>query len=109
MARVRGEGRICTVPHEPALPVNTFWDLGFNDTTAIWFHQRVGRENRFIDYVEGAGEGLAHYAQALGARPYNDGAPYLPHDVEVGELGTGRTRRRRREELAVRPSLPRPR
>ncbi|NEU36364.1 DNA packaging protein, partial [bacterium LRH843] len=25
MARVRAEGRITTVPHEPGLPVNTFW------------------------------------------------------------------------------------
>ena len=27
--------------------------------------QRAGREDRFIDYYENAGEGLAHYVQAL--------------------------------------------
>lgn len=103
MARARTEGRLTAVPHAPGLPVNTFWDLGFNDTTAIWFHQRVGREDRFIDYLEGAGEGLAFYARALAERPYVYGAHYLPHDVEAGELGTGTSRRRMLEDLGVRP------
>ena len=96
MARVRGEGRILGLPHDPALSVNTFWDLGINDTNAIWFHQRAGREDRFIDYYENSGEGLAHYVQALRDRPYTYGDHYLPHDVEVRELGSGLSRRRTR-------------
>lgn len=103
MARVRTEGRICAVPHEPGLPVNTFWDLGINDTSAIWFHQRVGREDRFIDFHEENGEGLAHYVNLLREKPYTYGTHYLPHDVEVRELGTGLSRRRMLEDLGLRP------
>lgn len=103
MGRVRREGRIATVPHDPALPVNTFWDLGINDTSAIWFHQRAGREDRFIDYYEAAGEGLAHYVQVLRARPFTYGVHHLPHDVEVRELGSGLSRRRMLEDLGLRP------
>ena len=109
MARVRGEGRILGLPHDPALPVNTFWDLGINDTNAIWFHQRAGREDRFIDYYENEGEGLAHYVQALRDRPYTYGSHYLPHDVEVRELGSGLSRRRMLEDLGLRPIITVPR
>ncbi|MEP4379768.1 MAG: terminase [Alphaproteobacteria bacterium] len=109
MDRVRGEGRILGLPHDPALPVNTFWDLGINDVNAIWFHQRAGREDRFIDYYENEGEGLAHYVQALRDRPYTYGRHYLPHDVEVRELGSGLSRRRMLEDLGLRPIVTVPR
>jgi len=109
MAWVRAEGRIATVPHEPALPVNTFWDLGINDTSAIWFHQRVGREDRFIDYHEEDGEGLAHYVGLLRDKPCTYGTHHLPHDVEVRELGTGLSRRRMLEDLGLRPIISVPR
>lgn len=109
MGRVRAEGRITSLPHDPALPVNSFWDLGINDSNAIWFHQRAGREDRFIDYYENAGEGLAHYVQALRDRPYTYGDHYLPHDVEVRELGSGRSRRQMLEELGLRPVITVPR
>ena len=38
MRRAREEGRIGKLPLDPARPVNTFWDIGKNDSTAIWFH-----------------------------------------------------------------------
>ncbi|MBO6782594.1 MAG: terminase [Alphaproteobacteria bacterium] len=103
MARVRAEGRICVVPHEPGLPVNTFWDLGINDNCVVWFHQRAGREDRFIDYLETSGDGLPEIVRALRAKPYTYATHCLPHDVEVRELGTGLSRRRMLEDLGVRP------
>lgn len=96
-------GRITSVPHDPALPVVTFWDLGHDDTTAIWFCQTVGRELRMIDYLETNGEGLAFYAKELKAKPYVYEEHYFPHDGEVTELGSGKTRRRQAEELGLRP------
>jgi phage terminase large subunit len=47
----RGAGRICTVPYDPILPVDTDWDLGIGDSTAIWFSQSLrSGEIRLIDY-----------------------------------------------------------
>ena len=86
------EGRIGTVPHDPGLPVHTAWDLGIGDSTAIWFAQYAGSEKRVIDYYEGSGEGLAHYVEHLRSKPYLYGEHTLPHDVEVRELGTGKSR-----------------
>jgi hypothetical protein len=100
---LRQQNRICRIPVETSTPVHTFWDLGRNDSTCIWFMQRVGLENRFIDYYETNGEGLAHYAKVLKDKGYLYGEHYLPHDVEITELTTNRSRRETLEELGVRP------
>lgn len=90
MQRLRTEGRIRHVPYTPGVPVNTFWDLGINDTTAIWFHQFVAGEHRFIRSYENSGESLDHYAQYLTSTGYNlGGTHYLPHDAENRTLQTG--------------------
>lgn len=86
------EGRIREVPHDPALPVDTAWDLGFRDSNAIWFAQRVGAEVRLIDYYEASGEGLPHYARVLQDKGYVYREHIAPHDIAVSELGTGKSR-----------------
>ena len=87
------DGRITSVPYDPAIPVTTAWDLGVGDSTSIWFCQQVGRgEVRLIDYYEASGEGLPHYAQVLKDKGYSYGQHIAPHDIQVRELGTGRSR-----------------
>ena len=86
-------GRIGRVPVDPALPVDTAWDLGIDDYTAVWFLQQAGREVRVVDYYETSGQGLpAVVREAIAARPWLWGTHHLPHDVMVRELGTGRSR-----------------
>ena len=67
----------------------------------IWFIQVVGRETRVIDCVKGEGVGLDWYARQLQERGYLYGKHYLPHDVEVRELGTGKSRKEVLEGLGV--------
>lgn len=102
MEAARADGRIGAVPWEPALPVETWWDLGMGDSTAIWFAQRLGAEVRLIDYLEASGEGLAFYVDALKAKPYAYGRHIAPHDIEVRELGTGKSRRETALKLGLR-------
>ena len=92
LEQAEADGRICGVPYDPSVPVVTSWDLGFSDSTAIWFAQVCGREIHAIDYYENTGAGLDHYAKILSARGYNYGEHLLPHDAGVSELGTGTTR-----------------
>jgi len=92
MAQAEGTQRIREVPWDPALPVTTAWDLGIGDSTAIWFCQQLGAEVRLIDYLECSGVGLDYYAKALQERPYVYGEHLLPHDVQVNEMGTGKSR-----------------
>ncbi|MBJ7413024.1 MAG: hypothetical protein JHD15_22075 [Phenylobacterium sp.] len=93
LAEAERAGRVGRVPVDPSLRVDTAWDLGIDDYTAIWFFQQAGREVRVIDYFETSGEGLeAVVRRAIGGKPYLWGAHHLPHDVMVRELGTGRSR-----------------
>jgi phage terminase large subunit len=102
--------RITAVPHDPRLPVHTAWDLGVADSTVIWFVQIAGRETRVIDVLKGEGVGLDWYAKRLQERDYLWGNHYLPHDVEVRELGTGKSRKEVLEGLGIRvtvcPNIP---
>lgn len=92
LAELKDRGRFTTVPYNPLLPVHTGWDLGMDDCTAIWFVQCVANEVRVIDYYEASGAGLDHYADVLEKKGYRYGRHYWPHDVEVTELGTGKSR-----------------
>ena len=95
MAKVRQTGRIANVPHLRGTPVNTFWDLGWNDSSALVFHQYASLQNRFIHSYENSGETLAHYAayllQLSQERGYVYGTHFLPHDAENKSLQTGKS------------------
>lgn len=82
IAAARKDGRIGAVPHTPGTRVNTFWDIGNSDGTAIWMHQRVGLQNRWIKFIEGWGEPYAHFVAELQKLGYVWGTHYLPHDAD---------------------------
>ncbi len=91
MQKLRAEGRIRSVPYTPGVPVHTYWDLGMNDTTAIWFMQYVSNETRFICAYENSGESLEHYAQYLQKKNWVYGTHHLPHDAANRSLQTGKS------------------
>ena len=104
------DGRIMdNLPHEDRLLVDTYWDLGVNDTTTIWFIQHYGGEERVIDYYEMSGEGLPHYAKLLKGQvsgyermaAYTYGKCYAPHDIKVRELGSGKSREETARSLGI--------
>lgn len=85
MTELRKRGGITRVPRL-GVPINTFWDIGRSDGCAIWFHQEVRGEDRFIDYYEAHNEDLTHYVTKLRERGYLFGRHYLPHDAEHQRL-----------------------
>ena len=92
LAKAEEQGRITSVPYDPMCRTYTAWDLGIADSMSIWFVQVTGREIRVIDYYEAAGHGLDHYAGVLAAKGYQYTRHYGPHDIQVRELGSGRSR-----------------
>lgn len=86
LAKAREESRVCRVPYDPSCQVFTAWDLGFGDATAIWWLQFVGRELRWIEYYENAGEQLDHYVQIVKGKGFNYANHYLPHDGGHGNI-----------------------
>lgn len=97
------DGRVCSVPIENGVEVHTFWDLGRDDDTAIWFMQQAGREYHFIDYYSARFEDIDHYARVVKGRGYNYGSHWMPHDVQVQVLGMKKSRRQMFEDAGVRP------
>ena len=110
MMRAERDGRLVE-EHlwEPRLPVDTAWDLGVNDTMVVWFIQQHMNEVRVIDHYEHSGEGLAHYARVLrGQQEGNErmgeyiyGKHYAPWDIQIRELGTGKSRMQAARELGI--------
>jgi phage terminase large subunit len=64
-------GRICDVPVNPDLPVNTAWDIGVDDAMAIWCFQVYPDHLDIVDYYEGHGQGFDHYCEWLDKRGYH--------------------------------------
>lgn len=104
MVDLERQGRLTSVPHDPSRPVVTFWDLGFDDATSIWFAQIFGHELRVIDYYESSGMGLDHYAGVLKSKPYRYSDHLLPHDVQAHEIGTGKSRADVLINFGIRPT-----
>jgi hypothetical protein len=84
--------QICSVPYKDGVLVNTYWDLGIDDYTSIWFAQMIGREIHVIDFYENSGEGLLHYADIIMEKKYRYGTMWAPHDMIVREFTSGQTR-----------------
>lgn len=99
MAQMRREGRVRKVPHIKGVRVETYWDLGWNDTMICLFFQHIGREDRLIDAYAMTNEDIAHYARMLQNKPYVYSVHRLPHDAAKHELGTGKTIKEVFEEL----------
>lgn len=121
--KAREEGRFCRIPIESSCEVFTFWDLGRNDHTAIWFMQNVGKEYRMIDYYENRMQDIDHYCRVINGtcteeerdafnitladnkrrQAYIYGEHHMPHDIEHQMLGMTNTRREQFESGGVRP------
>ena len=80
--KARQQGRVGSVPYDARYPVETAWDIGHRDATAIWFFQRLpnGRVH-VIDYHEERGKGLPHHAGIVNNRGYGYSRHVGPHDL----------------------------
>lgn len=93
MAELDQNGRLTNVPYDPALPVNTGWDLGISDTLVIWFFQQTASGAiKFIDIIADNGKPLQYYVNLMRQKPYVYGYHILPHDVRQRELASGMSR-----------------
>jgi len=90
---LENDKRFVDFPRDDLCRSFTSWDLGMGDSTAIWVAQVSGKEIRLIDCVENHGVGLDWYVAWLREHNYLSFDHILPHDVEVRELGTGKSRK----------------
>lgn len=90
--RLRKQNRIGDFPFDPSLPVNTAWDLGRTDATAIWFYQ-ITTDITVFDYHESNLKDVPFYADLLRQKAKEQGFTYgthwLPHDARARTLAAG--------------------
>jgi hypothetical protein len=99
LVKAEEEGRIGTIHYDPTVPVDTWWDIGVGDSTAIWFTQSVNKSIHVIDFYQNNSVGLEHYAKELQMKRYVYGSHNFPHDMGNTEFGTGRSRIEVAEDL----------
>jgi len=123
------EEKFCKIPVVSGSPVYTFWDLGRNDHTAIWFMQNIGKEYRMIDYYENRLQDIEHYCKVVRGvlspeemrlsgvtdadqarrSNYMYEQHYMPHDVGAQSLGMKLPRQTQFENGGVKPIVKVPR
>jgi len=101
MEKAQEENRITRVPIDMSRKVHTAWDLGVNDATSVWMYQQIGHAIHLVDYLEARNEGLPYYVSELARKKYLWGRHFAPHDIEVRELGSGKSRREIAYELGL--------
>lgn len=91
LRRAEEDGRICRVPWERDVAVDTFWDLGKADGTGIWGAQKVSMQYRLLFYFEAVGEDIPYFLKELQGRQYVYGTHFLPWDAKHKRLGMPRS------------------
>jgi hypothetical protein len=87
---IEKSGRICKFEPSSARPVFVHFDLGRNDSTAIWIWQVNGDEIDVLYHYESHGKGLSHYFEKVDAALRDLGLQlntiWLPHDASADTL-----------------------
>lgn len=86
------EGRVVEGLYDPVLPVYTWCDLGIRDSFSIGYFQVSMNKWRCIDYDEFEGESLGEAINRMKQKGYMYAEHYAPHDIQVRELGSGKSR-----------------
>ena len=93
MRRLTDLERITSIDYDPMFPCHTAWDLGFNDSTSIWWFQVVYGEIRVLDHHSSNGQAIPYYTGLLAQKEdefgYKYGFHYLPHDARAKTLASG--------------------
>jgi hypothetical protein len=94
--RLRDSDRIRPKQYNPDYPVNVSFDLGVNDETVLLFSQLIDGQPYLIDEFHHSDEGIVYYSDALKTIADKKGYRYdwiiFPHDINVRDYSTGRTR-----------------
>jgi hypothetical protein len=110
LSKLEDKKQVASIPYDVSYPVHTAWDIGFSDSTSIIFFQQLGHAIHLIDYYENNNQAFPHYAQVLKEKDYVYENHYAPHDIEVTDFVSGKTRREVAYQMGIRfrvaPKIP---
>lgn len=89
MRLLTDQGRITEVKYDSMYKVNTAWDLGFTDSTSIWWYQVIHGEIRVLEHHSSNGQSIPFYTGLIQSKKYQYGTHWLPHDARAKTLSSG--------------------
>jgi hypothetical protein len=89
MRLLTDQGRITKVEYDPMYKVNTAWDLGYTDSTSIWWYQVIHGEIRVLEHHSSNGQSVPFYTGLIQSKDYDYGIHWLPHDARAKTLISG--------------------
>jgi hypothetical protein len=91
---IDGNGQLdAGIAYDPDIPVEAATDLGYSDSTAIWYWQQRPDGLAILDYDEAHGKALPYYFDILRNKPWAHKYKtiWLPHDAKAKSLQTGKS------------------
>lgn len=79
------------IEYDPEFPVEVSSDIGYTDSTALWFWQNRPDGFAIIDYLEESGHEQQYYQEELQKKGYKYAKIWLPHDARAKTFQTGRS------------------
>jgi len=89
MRLLTDQGRITKVEYDDMYKVHTAWDLGYTDSTSIWWFQVIHGEIRVLEHHSSNGQSVPFYTGLIQSKNYNYGTHWLPHDARAKTLSSG--------------------
>ena len=86
------DGRYHPLVINKKLPTYVSYDIGVNDETVLTFVQLIYERPHIVFTYANSRENLEFYVDIMKASGYNINMVYLPHDANVQEFSSGRTR-----------------
>lgn len=103
---IRVNNQITNVPWQPYQKVHVAADIGYRDSTALIWFQKIGDQSyNIIDCYQNSKQGLDHYAKVILDKPYTYGKMIFPHDLAVTEYTSGLSRLEQARALGLYPTL----
>jgi phage terminase large subunit len=100
-------GRIGYFPHDPAYPVDTYWDWGIVDFTTIWFVQERENDVVVIDFYYNRNKTPDYYLNFMRTKgSYQYRRNVLPHDFGKRDSVTLTSQLSRVNEMAEKLCFP---
>lgn len=89
----RINGKIGKFPVQEGRVIHSFWDIGVDDRTSVWFMQKVGMEWNVVYYYEKQDKGLewniANVKEMAREKRWYLGEFIGPHDLNHRQKGSG--------------------
>jgi hypothetical protein len=92
IAKLEADGRVdALIEFDENFPVKVACDIGFTDSTSLWFWQDRPDGLAIIDYEEHHSQPLGFYMGLLQSKPYRYSEIWFPHDARANSFQTGRS------------------